>query len=226
MIRRDALGTLLELDAACMQVQKRRAVLLEQARREAAEILAAAEADAAALAAEARRRHDEAAGQGYREGRQRALSEWMERLAEAGDLRRRVQLGMRERLAEIVVQAVEQIVRAEGSRALFIRALGKVEHIIDGAAHLRIAVHPDDHTEARRIFGALVARWRKAGRSIPLQIVKDARLAHGSCVCESDSVVVDAGTGARLLAMRMAADRALSRPDPGASGTSNDGGAS
>ncbi|VWD53091.1 type III secretion system protein HrpB [Burkholderia lata] len=224
VIRRDTLGALLDLDEACVEVQKRRLDLLEQARREAAEILAVAEADAAAIVTEAHRRYDEAAEHGYREGRQRALSEWMGRLAEVGDLRRRVHLGMRERLAEIVMLAVEQIVRAEGSRALFARALGKVEQIIDGAAYLRIAVHPEDYAEARKIFGALAARWRKAGRSLPLQIVKDQRLARGSCQCESDSVVVDVGAGTQLQAMRMAAERALNRPHVDASGTGSDGG--
>ncbi|WP_177313439.1 type III secretion system stator protein SctL [Burkholderia ubonensis] len=226
VIRRDALGVLLELDAACVQVQKARSTLLDRARIEAAEILATAEERAALLLTEARQQRDEAAEQGYREGRQRAQLEWMERLAEAGDLRRSVQLGMRERLAEIVMLAVEQIVRAEGSRALFTRALDKIEHIVDGAAYVRIAVHPDDHADARKILRALATRWRKAGRSIPLRIVKDPRVARGSCLCESDSVVVDVGVDAQLQAMRLAAGRALNQPAVENCGTVGDGGVS
>ncbi|KVU59680.1 hypothetical protein WK68_20415 [Burkholderia ubonensis] len=220
------MGELLELDAACVQVQQDRAELLDQARSEAAEIKTAAEASVMTLLAEAQKRYDEAAEKGYREGRQRALSEWIERLAEAGDLRHRVQLGMRERLAQIVTLAVEQIIRAEGGRALFARALGKVEQIIDGAAYMRIVVHPDDHADARKIFGLLATRWRKAGRSVPLQIVKDPRLARGSCLCESDSVVIDAGVETQLQEMRSAAERALSMRVADATGTDSDGGAS
>ncbi|WP_080421783.1 type III secretion system stator protein SctL [Burkholderia ubonensis] len=211
VIRRDALGVLLELDAACVQVQEDRAKILDQARNEAAGIVTEAEVRASEICAEAQKRYDEAEEQGYREGRQRALSEWMERLADAGDLRRRVQLGMRERLAEIVTLAVEQIVNSESSRALFVRALGKVERIIDGDSRLRVAVHPEDHADAQKIFGVLATRWRKSGRSFPLHVVKDKRLARGSCICESDSVIVDAGVGSQLRAMRSAAKRALNQ---------------
>ncbi|KVQ06825.1 type III secretion system stator protein SctL [Burkholderia ubonensis] len=223
VIRRDALGVLLELDAACAQIEEARTIVLDRARVEAAEILATAEEHAAVLLAAARQQRDEAAEQGYREGRERAQSEWMERLAEAGDLRRRAQLGMRERLAEIVTQAVEQIVRAEGGRALFARALEKIEQIADGAAYVRIGVHPDDHADARKILGALATRWRKAGRSIPLRIVKDPRIARGGCLCESDSVVVDIGIDAQLQAVRLAAGRALNQPLVPTGGTNGDG---
>ncbi|PXX21937.1 MULTISPECIES: type III secretion system stator protein SctL [Burkholderia] len=223
VIRRDALGVLLELDAACEQVRQDRVRLLDQARNEAAGMIAAAEVNAAALLAEARKHRDEAAEQGYREGRQQALSEWMGHLAEAGDLRRRVQLGMRERMAEVVTLTVERIVRTEGTRALFARALDTIEQIIEDTVIMRIAVHPDDHAEARKIFGILATRWRKAGRSFPLRIVKDPRLARGSCLCESDLVIVDVGVDARLQAVRLAAGHALSLPVDDAAGTDRDG---
>jgi type III secretion protein L len=152
-----------------------------------------------------------AAKRGYREGANRALTEWMERLADATDAQNRLQVRMRERLAEIVSSAVENIVYSMDRDTLFVRALATVDRLIDGATYLRILVHPQDHEPASAAFAQLDEKWRESGRPISMSIVADKRLEPGSCVCETDFGSVDASLKTQLRAMRSAVSRALKR---------------
>lgn len=211
VIPRETFGTLVSIDAAYTALAADREALLAAAREEAAEIVAAGQAQAGQIIEEARREYDTAAEQGYRDGCDRALADWMERLADVADAQSQLQIRMRERLAGIVASAVEQIVRVERHEALFERALATVDRIVDGATYLRVAVHPDDYDEAKATFDRLAARWLELGRPIPLSVVADKRLGPGSCVCESDFGTVDASLDTQLRAMRSAVSRALKR---------------
>ncbi|MET5115846.1 HrpE/YscL family type III secretion apparatus protein, partial [Burkholderia pseudomallei] len=82
----------------------------------------------------------------------------MDRLADVADAQNRLQLRMRERLADNVASAVEQIVRAESRETLFKRAMASVERIVDGATYLRVVVHENDLDQERAIYGTLEAR--------------------------------------------------------------------
>ena len=211
VIPRETFGTLVSIDAAYTALAADREALLAAAREEAAEIVAAGQAQAGQIIEEAQREYDTAAEQGYRDGCDRALADWMERLADVADAQSQLQIRMRERLAGIVASAVEQIVRVERHEALFERALATVDRIVDGATYLRVAVHPDDYDEAKATFDRLAARWLELGRPIPLSVVADKRLGPGSCVCESDFGTVDASLDTQLRAMRSAVSRALKR---------------
>ncbi len=211
VLPRELFGSLVSLDDAYAALADDRAALLEAARAEAAAIVDAGHAEADAILAAARREREEAARLGYRDGYDRALGDWMERLAEVANAQNQLQVRMRERLADIVVSAVEQIVRTENRGALFDRALSSVERIVDGATYLRVAVNPDDLDSAKDTFDRLATRWRELGRPIPMSVIGDKRLALGACVCESDFGVVDASLDTQLRAMHGAVSRALKR---------------
>lgn len=211
VLPRELFGSLVSLDDAYAALADDRAALIEAARNEALGIVEAGHAEAEAILAAARRERDEAARQGYRDGYDRALGDWMDRLADVANAQNQLQVRMRERLADIVASAVEQIVRTENREALFERALASVERIVDGATYLRVAVHPDDLDSAKDTFDRLATRWRELGRPIPMSVVGDKRLAPGSCVCESDFGAVDASLDTQLRAMHGAVSRALKR---------------
>ncbi|MDR3096676.1 MAG: type III secretion system stator protein SctL [Paraburkholderia sp.] len=211
IVRRDVFGELLALDVACDALAEERETLLAHARAEAAGLVDEARNEAARIAQDARRDYAEASEQGYRDGCERALADWMERLAQAADAQSRMQASMRERLANIVASAVEQIVRVESHEALFERALATVDRIVDGATYLRVAVSPGDYEDAKATFDRLAARWRDLGQMIPLSVVADKQLEPGSCVCETDFGTVDASLDMQLRAMRSAVARALKR---------------
>ena len=209
VVPRATFGALIEIDAAYAQLAADRDATLAAARDEAAAIVAAAHAEAQTIIAAARDEYEQAATRGYRDGEQRALADWVERLADAGAGQRRAQLKMRERIASIVTVAVEQIVQVQQADQLFERALSAVDRIVEGATWLRVAVSPVDYDKACVAFERLSARWRDLGRPFPLSVVADKRLAPGSCLCESDFGAIDASLATQMRAMRLAVSRAL-----------------
>ncbi|MCA8095209.1 type III secretion system stator protein SctL [Burkholderia anthina] len=211
VIRRETFGDLLSIAHAYAQLEADRALVLAQAQDEAAAIVAAGEEQAELLLDAASETYETAAKRGYREGSNRALTEWMERLADATDAQNRLQVRMRERLADIIASAVESIVHSMDREALFARALSTVDRIIDNATYLRVAVNPQDYDAARAAFDQLAAKWRDLGRPIPVSIVADKQLEPGACVCETDFGSVDASLKTQLRAMRSAVARALKR---------------
>lgn len=204
-------GTLLSIEQAYAQLEKDRQQTIEQAKAEAAELVHVANETAQRILEDARRKYETAAQDGYRDGEQRALSQWMERLAELSDSERRMQVRMRERLAQIVTIGVERIVQVQHGNALFERALEVVDRIVEGAAYVRIIVSEADHDKACMAFERLAARWREMGRPFPLTVVADRKLPVGSCICESDFGSIDASLATQLRAMRTAITRALKR---------------
>ncbi|VWC38211.1 type III secretion system protein HrpB [Burkholderia lata] len=212
VVRRETFGHLLSIADAYEQLEEDRARVLAQARAEAAEIVAAAEEQAGSLLEEAHDTYEAAAKRGYREGSNRALAEWVERLADATDAQNRLQVRMRERLADIVASAVESIVQSVDREALFLRALSTVDRIIENSTYLRVSVNPQDYESARAAFDQLAAKWHALGRPIPVSIVTDKQLAPGACICETDFGSVDASLKTQLQAMRRAVSRALKRP--------------
>lgn len=211
VISADEFGTLVTLEEGFSALDIEREAMLQSAREEAARLVEEAEIHAAQIIREAQQEFDTAAEIGYREGSERAIADWMERVAETGDAQAQLQQRMRERLAGVVTAAVEQIVRVEQRDSLFERALSTVDRIVDGATYLQVAVHPTDHDHAKLTFDRLAARWRDLGQAFPLSVVADTRLEPGSCVCESDFGTVDASLDTQLRGMRSAVSRALKR---------------
>lgn len=209
VIPRDAFGALVGIDEGYAQLAADRDALLAQAREQAQAILDAAHAEAQTIIEQAHREYDSAAQRGYQAGEKQALADWMDRLADVGDEQRQIQTKLRERLAEIVTLAVEQIVRVQQSETLFERALSTIDRIVEGATYLRVSVSPVDYEKACVAFEKLSTRWRELGRPFPLTVVADKRLDAGSCICESDFGSIDASLATQLRAMRSAVARAL-----------------
>ncbi|TAM48930.1 MAG: HrpE/YscL family type III secretion apparatus protein [Paraburkholderia sp.] len=209
VIPRDAFGALVEIDEGYAQLAEDRDAILTQAREEARAIVDAAHAQAETIVDAAHREYESAAQRGYQAGEKQALADWMDRLADVGDEQRQIQTKLRERLAEIVTLAVEQIVRVQQSETLFERALTTIDRIVEGATYLRVRVSPVDYEKACIAFERLSARWRELGRPFPLSVVADKRLEAGSCICESDFGSIDASLTTQLRAMRSAVARAL-----------------
>ncbi len=211
VVPREHFGALMSIESAYAALDEDRDAVLAAAREEAAGVVAEAAARTEEMIAAARSEYDAAAERGYRDGYDQAFGKWLDRLADVADVQNQLQLRMRERLADIVASAVEQIVRAESRETLFERAFASVERIVDGATYLRVVVHENDFEQATAIFATFEARWREFGRPIAMSVVADKRLAPGSCLCESDFGAVDASLDTQLRAMRGAVARALKR---------------
>jgi type III secretion protein L len=211
VIPAEEFGALLTIEQAYARLKADQQEAIERAKEEASALIDTARESAQQILDEARREYETAAERGYREGEQRALSEWMERLAELADSERRMQVRMRERLAQIVTIGIERIVQVQHSDALFERALEVVDRIVEGAAYVRVVVSEVDHDKACIAFERLAARWREMGRPFPLTVIADRKLPPGSCICESDFGSIDASLATQLRAMRTAITRTLKR---------------
>jgi type III secretion protein L len=209
IVPRETFGMLATIDDVYGRVEAERQAILAAAQIEREQILQAARDEAAALVASAAREREEAAQHGYAEGVARGEAQWIERVAALSADAQRLQKGMRNRMAELVMLAVEQLVRAESAQALFARATDTIDRIVEGSANLRVSVHPADLDAARVAFAEFDARLRMLGRPVPLAVVADPRLEPGACVCESDLGIVDASLSTQLDSMRAAIVRAL-----------------
>ncbi|MBN3759791.1 type III secretion system stator protein SctL [Burkholderia sp. Ac-20365] len=209
IVPRETFGMLATIDDVYGRVEAERQAILAAAQIEREQVLQSARAEAAALIASAAREREAAEERGYAEGVARGEAQWIERIAALSADAQRLQNSMRNRMAELVVLAVEQLVRTESAQALFARATDTIDRIVEGSANLRVSVHPGDLDAARAAFDEFDARLRTLGRPVPLAVVADPRLEPGACVCESDLGIVDASLSTQLDSMRAAIVRAL-----------------
>lgn len=211
VVRREEYAAAMSLDESVETTRAQCEALLDAARERAAAIIEQAEHDAGQLLERAQTEYAQAASRGYDDGTKRAAEEWFARSAQAMIDRKAVQLSLRERMAELVVAAVEQITRHEDRAVLFARAVSAVERLVEGADYLKVRVHPDDYEAAQREFRLASAGWNKGGRAVVLSVSPDRTLAPGSCLCESDLGIVDASLDVQLNAVRAAVGRAIER---------------
>lgn len=211
ILRREAFATVVALDDAQDACRREHEAILADAHRRADEITARADEEAFALIEQAQEEYESAERRGYDDGKAQALTDWYARVAQHGAEQRDMQTLLRERLAELVVVAVEQIVRSEDTGALFARSSAALDRIADGCSYLKVRVHPDDYEAASREFARFAAEWRERGRAVPVSVSADRELGVGACICESDLGMVDASLSTQLAAMRAAVERALAR---------------
>ncbi|MGN6649751.1 type III secretion system stator protein SctL [Trinickia sp.] len=187
----DALGALDEVVQATMQAATERArELVEVARREADAFVAAA-----------KRKFDNSARLGYAAGHRRAVAEAHERfLALARDEHDELQASS-DRLARLVMRAVEQVVAEADRDALMRRVMQAVSKSIDDAANLTVTVAPGDAERAKRLFGELV---RDAAPPLNIEVIVDDEADEGTCVCEWDYGVVESNLRAQLAGLQRA----------------------
>lgn len=209
IVRRETFGMLATIDDVYGRIEAERQAILAAVQIERDQLMQAARTEAAALVRSAAREREEATERGYAEGVARGEAQWIERVAALSADTHRLQKGMRNRMAELVMLAVEQLVRAENTQALFARASDAIDRIVEGSASLRVSVHPEDLDAARAAFGDFEARLRSLGRPVPIAVIADPRLTPGACVCESDLGIVDASLSTQLESLRAAIVRAL-----------------
>jgi type III secretion protein L len=215
IVRHEMFGHAVALDDAYVQLEQDRQQVLQLAEEQAASVVEKAARDARRMREEAQNLYDSAARRGFDAGQQAALEDWHRRNLDAMTDARALQARMRERLAELITSAVEQIVLVAEPQALFQRALKTLDTISDGATYLRVSVSLGEYDDAVRTFAQLL---EAGGRRLAIEVMPDKRLSPGACVCESDYGVIDASLDTQLNAIRSAIGRALkhSLAEPGA----------
>ncbi len=200
VLRREDCAQLISLDEGFAMLDTTRRVLDEER--------AAAQQQ---MQEEAQQIYARALKEGEEQGRQLALQEWYERTIGTLADYRAIQKRMRERLAELIASAVEQIVQVEDSQGLFLRALSSLDQIVEGASFLTVSVNRNDFAKAQQVFDEFANEWSRRGQPIKIIVHADKDLPAGSCICESEFGIVDASLHTQVQAMRAALERALAK---------------
>lgn len=209
IVRREEFAALMDIDAACVEARRQREAMLEGARNEAAAILAEAQTRADELVAEAQQQYTDGFAHGQEEGLRQAVADWHARSARHFLDQRAVLIKTRERFAELVASALERLAGTIDRRAVFVQAAREMDRLIDAGSPLTVRVHPEDLAAAKEAFDGCAQRWLERGRPVTLTVLAERRLSPGSCVCESDLGMLDAGLDTQLTGMRTALDDLL-----------------
>ncbi|RFP09343.1 HrpE/YscL family type III secretion apparatus protein [Duganella sp. BJB488] len=206
VVRREDLARLSDIEHGFVDLQEVGARWLAEAHGEAAAVRAAAEEEARQVLEAAQLQFERSARLGYASGRRQAADALhAEMLARVGDDRRAL-LCMRERLAGIVLRAVERITMDEDRAGLFRRAAAQLGRALEEASFLTVSVHPQDGPAARAAFAEAA---RQMDWPVVAEVLDDAAASPGDCRCEWDYGVFDASLSIQLRAVQAAVRLAL-----------------
>ena len=201
VVRAEELARVTELSDALEALDEVVHATMHDATQHAHALIEAARREADAFVEAARRKFDNSSRLGYAAGHRRALAEaHAQFLARARTEHEELQASS-DRLARLVMKAVEQVVAETDRDALMRRVALAVARSIDDAAHLTVTVAPADADSARRLFGELA---RGASPPLTLEVIVDDEADEGTCVCEWDYGVVESSLRAQLASLERA----------------------
>jgi len=204
VVRAAELAQLIELDRASGHFERRADELLASARREAETIQRAAEEEAERVLRAAQTKYDNAARLGYEAGRRRAIREAHEAMLHGAASERDLLVALRERIADIVMRTVTRVLGEAERDALFAQIAVGLSRSLEGTSFLTVRVAECDLDEATRAFRRVCDehRW-----PVNPEVVSDAEAEPGSCVCEWDHGLIEAGLPMQLRAIASAIRR-------------------
>ena len=194
------------------EIEQRAAVhiaeLIAAAQVAADELIVDAQTKARVLIESAESKANDTRREAYAEGERLATTAWHERQAAVAQTKAGQTQALHEKLAEVVITAVERIVHGEGRAALFKRALKSVQSLAAGSTAITLRVSANDEDDATTSVAELLKTHRSHQQ---MSVVVDKTLAPGSCIFESEAGVIDASLQTQLDALRAAMSRAVRR---------------
>lgn len=214
VLRRDEFMKVMDLQATLVQVKAAAAALLDEARTQADAIVAAAQAHADSLQAEGDAKFESSERLGYSAGLERGIQVMHLAMQNSVCGAQKATHRAQERLAQVVMKAVEQVVLESDRDALLARVGATLARVIDSQSYVTLTVCAEDHARARRMLNRIAEQEGWTG-GFDLRI--DAAAAPGSCLCEWDSGMLDASLAAQLAALRRALQQTARVPAAAAS---------
>ncbi|CAB3725653.1 type III secretion system stator protein SctL [Paraburkholderia rhynchosiae] len=201
VLRAPELAQLIELDRASDHFERRADEMLAAAQRDADAIRQAATEEGERVLQAAQTKYDNAARLGYEAGRRRALREAHESMLRGAATERDLLTALRERIADIVMRTVTRVLGEADREALFAQIAAGISRSLEGVSFLTVRVAACDVEDATRAFRRTCDehRW-----PVNPEVVSDAAAEPGSCVCEWDHGLIEAGLPAQLRAIACA----------------------
>ena len=209
VIRRASLVDIRTLDAAFRAVEEVRADVLADARRQAQTIV-----DDATEAADGMRREaeeqalslfEEARSEGFEAG----AEQWNATVLQSAKASHEQLRQQRERMARIVIAAVEKVVPLQDPQGIYRQVLRMLSKSVQAVRYVTVRVCPQELAHAQSTL-------RELANGSPLakliEVSADDRLAKGACLVESDQGIVDLSMDSQLNALRAAILLAVGDP--------------
>lgn len=218
IVRAHEVGTVMEVVDLLRQAREERDAILAEAgeeairivdvaRHDAEELAARSKQTAAQLVADAQRQALTEVERGYADGQAQAAEQWHGHHARLLAAQGEGMSAPEQKLAEIVVMAVQRIIHIEPREALWQRALQTVQELMQRSGTVSLRVSAGEADRAR----AAVASWPVASplNGLTVEVRADPTLAPGSCVFESELGTLDASLDIQLAGIRSALARAV-----------------
>ena len=201
VLRRDEVFKVLDIDSTLTEARNDAAAMIAAAHVLAESITLDANSQAETLLSEAKEKYDNSGRLGYAAGLRRGTEDIHDTMQQRVRSERESARLSEQRLVRVVMKAVEQVVLETDRAALLARVGVTLARVIDGESYVSLTVHPEDQMQARLMLEKIAA---EAGWEGGFDVLVDASAGVGSCLCEWDYGVLDAGLNAQFAALRRA----------------------
>ncbi len=199
IIRRDALLKVGALDASFRAIEEMRRIAMEEAEQQAQRIIEAAYEQAEQIRLDAEKHAHRLAEAAHAQGRQAGIDEWNHALLQSSLETHQQLRQQRERMARIVIAAVEKIVPLQDPQGIYRQVLRMLSKSMQAVRYVTVRVCPEELAYAETALRELA---KGSALSKLIEVTSDDRLARGACLVESDQGIVDLSLGSQLKALR------------------------
>lgn len=201
VIRRASLVDIRSIDSALQAVEAMRAAVLWEAQQQAQAIVEAANGEAETIRIEADERaqvlFEEARADGFDAGAQ----QWNTGVLRAARASHEQMRQQRERMARIVIAAVEKVIPLQDPQGIYRQVLKMLSKSVQAVRYVTVRVCTQEFAHAQATLRVL-AEGSPLAKLI--EVTADERLAPGACLVESDQGIVDLSLHSQLNALRAA----------------------
>jgi type III secretion protein L len=202
VLKGEDFATLMDVTATLAQARADAEAALSEAHDDASSVLERARQQAIELTSELEVRLENSSRLGYADGLQRGIDEVHRSIRNQVNDQRQNALSLQQRLAEIVMKAVEQVILETDRAALFTRVGWTLARVIDTHAYVTLTVSESDRERAFQMLEKLAAEHGTWTGGFDVQV--DPKAHAGNCVCEWDCGVLDASLDGQLEALSRA----------------------
>lgn len=197
------------LDTAFCTIEEMRAETLEIAEQEAEVIIEAAHQQAEQIRLDAEAAAQQMFDDARASGLQSGVDEWNAvMLSSTREAHQQIRQ-QRERMARIVIAAVEKIVPLQDPQGIYRQVLKILSKSIQAVRYVTLRVSPEEVEYAETSLRE-IADGSALGRMI--EVTGDERLSRGACLVESDQGIIDLSLSSQLKALRAAIFLSVGEP--------------
>lgn len=199
------------LDESYRAIARGQALLMGEAQKQAQAVIEAAHEQAEQIRQDAQEAARNLQEEAYLSGRQAGIEEWAQRLLQTSLQSHQQLKQQRERMARMVLAAVEKIAPLQDPQGVYRQVLRMLSKSMQAVRYVTVRVCPQELAHAETALREL-ARGSAIGKLI--EVSADERLGAGSCLVESDQGIIDLSLDSQLKALRNAILTSLGS-DPG-----------